>query len=257
MARIIDHTGTYGSIVEVFDQDLSHKSPVYIHHRVGVTEYGNNGIFRVISPSNFTFMSSEFAGDDTYYGSTLNESVEVSLHGGSDYVEIYSGISNYVNTNMGDDIIKLYDQGTGTSGWIFAGKGDDTIDIVGGGFWGEWGWVNGNNGSDTINNWSPDAGTVRGGKDDDLLINYEGKMDAYGDKGSDTFRPYFNFNGSTTLLIKDFQVGYDILDTSKLGSEVTQRFDTYAGVPGLTIDAFDVTYGTRLCAFLENVTSYI
>ena len=98
----------------------------------------------------------------------------------------------------------------------------------------------------------------RGGKDNDWIINYQGYMDAYGDKGSDTFTPYYgfaeNYGGMT---IKDFEVRYDNLDITTLGSEVTQELDTFGGAQGLLINACGSSYGWQLCAFLEGVDTYI
>ena len=205
--------------------------------------------------------TSLLAGDDTLIGSYNGYSTEASLYEGNDYIEIHSGIYNNIWGNHGDDTLALYKSGSGvTCGRFRGGKGNDTITIEDGVYVGTSGdFINGNNGADTIKNWGKAVGKVRGGKDDDWIINYEGSMDAYGDKGSDTFTPYYGFadNYSTGMTVKDFQVGYDVLDTSALGSEVTQELGTFGGVQGLLIDAYGASYGWQLCAFLEGVDTYI
>ena len=198
-----------------------------------------------------------FSGNDHIIGSKQGKSLVAWMHGGNDYLELHSGIDNWVNTNMGDDTIHIYSSYTETQpgGRVSAGKGRDTIKIAGGWFDGSQGeFVNGNNDEDIIMNWSPLAGTVRGGKDNDLIINYKGNMDAYGDKGADTFKPYYDHSWAqdSWMIIKDFQVGYDILDTSALGSQVTQ----FIGLTGLGIYA-NGSYGEQLVATLEGVFQYI
>ncbi|MFL0758195.1 MAG: hypothetical protein AB8B32_06375, partial [Prochlorococcus sp.] len=63
-----------------------------------------------------------------------------------------------------------------------------------------------------------------------------------------------NYGGMT---IKDFEVRYDILDITTLGSEVTQELDTFGGAQGLLINACGSSYGWQLCAFLEGVDTYV
>ena len=240
--------------IAVADLDSNHSSPAYLNSYLGVTEYGNSGIFRKISPENFALMSDRYSGDDTYLGSRNNASVEASFHGGNDLVELHSGIYNYINTNMGDDTINLYqDAGYDTGGWIFAGKGNDTVNIVGGWYGGSFGWVNGNNGSDKITNWAPISSTVRGGKDDDFLINAMGNMNAYGDKGRDTFTPYYGKD--TTMWIQDYELGYDIFDSSAITiSDQVISYDNDLG--GLYIYS-NGPEGSQLVAHLKGVYEYI
>ena len=198
-----------------------------------------------------------FAGNDTIIGSKKGYSLLAWMHDGNDYLELHSGFNNIVNTNMGDDTINLYSSLSEAQpgGQVSAGKGRDTINIYGGWFDEEQGeFVNGNNDSDVISNWGEYVGLVRGGKDNDLIINYKGMMDVYGDKGADTFVPYYDhsWEQSTWMEIKDFQIGYDILDTSRLGSGVTQSIDG----DGLNIFA-DGPYGNQLVATLEGIYQYI
>ena len=156
--------------------------------------------------------SSLFGGDNRLIGSRDGGSVSAWLGGGSDYLELHSGLFNDVNTNWGQDTINLY----GGSGRVMAGKDDDIISIVGG----QWDNVNGNMGNDVITNYSAFAGTVRGGKDNDLLINAGGGY-FYGNLGADTFKPYaIDSNGSPIngmMFVMDFQIGVDSLDLSALG----------------------------------------
>ena len=198
-----------------------------------------------------------YAGNDEIIGSKQGYSLLAWLHDGNDYLELHSGSDNIVNTNRGDDTINLYSSyiDAQPGGQVSAGKGRDTINIIGGWFPSSEGeFVNGNNDSDVINNWAPNAGRVRGGKGNDFFYNYKGYMNAYGDRGSDTFVPFYDFSWeqSTWMGIKDFQVGYDILDTSRLGSQVTQ----WIGDRGLDIFV-DGDYGTQVVATLEGVYQYI
>lgn len=158
--------------------------------------------------------ASLLTGDDTLIGSLDGGSVSARLMGGDDFLELHSGLLNDVNTNWGNDRIRLF----GGGGTVRAGKDDDVIDVVGG----QWQHVNGNNSNDIITNYSEFAGTIRGGKGNDTLINADGGGYFYGDLGADTFRPYaINSSGqiiSGVMFVRDFQVGVDSLDLSALGA---------------------------------------
>ena len=187
------------------------------------------------SASLFDLESLVFGGDDTLLGSTQGGSVIARLLGGNDTVEIYGGISNDINTNWGSDTINLF----GGNGRIRAGANGHQIRISGGQF----DVVNGNNGEDTITNWSAFAGTVRGGADNDLIIAAPGSgMNAYGDLGSDIFKPYI---GSRTTVL-DYQPGIDRVDLSELGN----AYNIIQISSGLAIGV-----GSSLIMTLEGVTT--
>ena len=72
--------------------------------------------------------ASLLTGDDTLIGSLDGGSVAARLMGGDDFLELHSGLLNDVNTNWGNDRIRLF----GGGGTVRAGKDDDVIDVVGG-----------------------------------------------------------------------------------------------------------------------------
>lgn len=151
--------------------------------------------------------ASLLSGNDTLDGSIDGGSVKARLMDGDDKVIISGGLSNLVNGNKGEDTFFL----EGGGGKIFGGKGDDWIQVAGG----QWDVVNGNNNEDYIINYSEFAGKIRGGKNNDILVNADGGGYFYGDKGADTFIPYA-YGG--VMIVKDFQVGTDFLDLSNLGT---------------------------------------
>lgn len=187
--------------------------------------------------------ASLYAGDDYLYGRKDGYSVTARLMDGNDRVEIYSGSSNDVNTNMGFDYIIAY----GGNGMLRAGKDADEIIIAGG----EYNHINGNNGSDVITNYSKFAGTIYGGKDDDILINAGGGGYFYGNLGNDTFRPYaIDPDGLETelMIINDFVLGSDYLDTSYLGSWEVNYIDNSTYITNINADS-----SKTLVAVLKNV----
>lgn len=187
--------------------------------------------------------ASLYAGDDYLYGRKDGYSITARLMAGNDWVEVYSGTSNDINTNMGSDYMVAY----GGNGMLRAGKDADEIVIVDG----DYIHINGNNGSDTITNYSKFAGTIFGGKDDDLLINAGGGGYFYGNLGNDTFRPYaIDSDGFETelMIIKDFELGADYLDTSYLGSWKADYIDGSTYITNINQD-----FSETIVAVLENV----
>ena len=143
---------------------------------------------------------------------------------------------------MGSDYLIAY----GGIGELRTSKDSDEIIIAGG----EFTHINGNNTSDTITNDSKFAGTIYGGKDDDTLIKAGGGGYFYGNLGSDTFRPYaIDQDGNKTelMIIKDFEVGYDYLDTSYLGSWEAEYIDGSTYISNIYPD-----FSSGLVAVLEN-----
>ena len=125
--------------------------------------------------------------------------------GGNDYVEVTGGSDNFVNGNMGEDVIVL----RGGRGEYLGGKDSDTIEV----FAATAGTsVNGNLGSDFITG-SVAGVSYRGGKDDDLIVVSQG--DVWGDKGVDTF---VGVAGDGYAVVQDYRIGEDIVDLDMDGS---------------------------------------
>ena len=178
--------------------------------------------------------ASLFTGDDFLDGSIDGGSVVARLGDGNDSAIISSGLFNDVNGNQGNDYFRI----EGGSGRIRGGKGSDVVDITGG----QYDAINGNNGNDIITNWSEFAGNVRGGQGDDLIIGAGGGMYAYGDLGRDTFKPYVG----SSMIVMDYQPGYDSVDLSALGS----NYNIVTGTTGLLIGV-----GSEVVVALEGAFS--
>jgi Ca2+-binding RTX toxin-like protein len=182
-------------------------------------------------------------GDDVVYGPKSGVSIVGRLVDGDDYLEIYDGLRNNMNTNMGEDSIYLY----GGAGSVRGGKNNDYFQITGG----QWEEANGNKGNDFIINYARFAGNIRGGADDDTLVNAGGGGYFYGDRGVDTFKPFaVDNNGNITdiMFIMDFEVGIDSLDLTALSNYEFVNLDSGTVITSLMPNGTEV-----LVASLEGV----
>ena len=123
---------------------------------------------------------------------------------GSDTFEVFGGIDNYVNGNIGGDSITL----NGGQGRYLGGDDSDKIDVLNA----EDGTsVNGNRGQDFI---TGNAGgvTYRGGAGDDVIQASQG--DIYGDRGADIFKGQ---SGDGYAVIQDYTIGEDVVELAMDG----------------------------------------
>lgn len=144
------------------------------------------------------------ARDNVLIGSKDGGRVVAKMKGGDDYAELHSGVNNFLNGNAGSDDIIIY----GGTGRVLGGSSGDNIEIRGG----KYGAINGNKGDDYIVNYADLQVNVRGGADNDTIVSASGSMNAFGDKGADTFIPM----SGAFMVVKDFQPGLDSLDLSNL-----------------------------------------
>ena len=118
------------------------------------------------------------SGNDVINGSNNGGSLIARLFDGNDNLNLNSGLLNDVNTNAGQDSIKIQ----GGSGKVLAGSNQDTIQYIDGDFTS----INGNKGDDLINLFGG-RGIILGGADSDT-INLEGGtfQSINGNLGTDT-----------------------------------------------------------------------
>ena len=124
---------------------------------------------------------------DIVTGSLISsDSMVASMMGGNDEVNVYAGFNNFVNGNIGNDIIWV-EYGTdfgsydGFGGYFLGGSENDQLYAARGTVT----RMNGNFGNDIVKGFRGANGEFRGGADDDILIVHNGIV--FGDKGFDTF----------------------------------------------------------------------
>ena len=190
------------------------------------------------------------SGDDTILGSTLGYSVWARCMGGNDFIQLQSGLNNFVNGNSGSDTINLYASSDGYQDGNILGGADNDVITVASGTWGvlEGNIINGNNGNDTMINYG-NCKQLRGGKDNDRIINYGGDTDVWGDKGADTFVPYavdVNNNWGGIMTIRDFNASEgDVIDLTAIGSYRKLHYDS--NEDGLIDTTFGHVNGPLAC----------
>ena len=197
------------------------------------------------------------SGDDWVDGSLVGGSVWARLMGGNDVINLFTGLNNFVNGNAGNDVINLAASPDGYSdGNILGGRDNDWIIIHEGAVWGvdEGMIINGNKGDDLIENYGK-CYQLRGGADNDRIINYGGTCFVWGDRGADTFVPWaLNTNGDFGgfMEINDFNpYEGDTLDLSNLGTYNKLHYD--ANSDGITDTAFSNVNGPLACLVYSNI----
>ncbi len=188
------------------------------------------------------------AGNDEILGSLYGGSLWARCMGGDDFVQLHSGWDNYVNGNMGNDTIRLFDGGGGDAN-VLGGRDNDTIDVVSGFWgWGEGSIINGNQGNDILNNWGT-CPQLRGGAGNDIITNNGGSTDVWGDSGADIFVPYaidVNGNWGGIMAIMDFNAYEgDILDVTRMGTYNKLHYDSNGD--GLIDTGFSHVNGPLCC----------
>ena len=196
------------------------------------------------------------SGFDKLDGSLVGGSVWARLMDGYDIINLTSGLNNFVNGNAGNDIINLFASPDGYSdGNILGGRDMDFITIHPGATWGvgEGMIINGNRGDDELKNYGS-CHKLRGGADNDLIINYGGSCDVWGDRGADKFVPWaLNTNGEWggIMRIMDFNPYEDTLDVINLGTYNKLHYD--ANGDGITDTAFSNVNGPLACLVYSNM----